>query len=61
MVDTDLNVWLIEINSSPSMEYSTPITEKLVKQVMPMIVRVVMDHDHGSAKDKEVGAMIEDF
>lgn len=35
MVDSDLNVWLIEVNSSPSMEYSTPITEKLVKQVMP--------------------------
>lgn len=31
MVDTDLNVWLIEINSSPSMEYSTTLTEKLVK------------------------------
>lgn len=61
MVDTDLNVWLIEINSSPSMEYSTPITEKLVKQVMPMIVRVVMDHDHGNARDKKVGDMIEDF
>ena len=23
MVDTDLNVWLIEVNSSPSMEHST--------------------------------------
>lgn len=23
MVDTNLNVWLIEVNSSPSMEYST--------------------------------------
>jgi tubulin monoglycylase TTLL3/8 len=25
MVDTSLNVWLIEVNSSPSMEYSTVI------------------------------------
>ena len=31
MVDTELNVWLIEVNSSPSMEFSTAITEKLVK------------------------------
>ena len=35
MVDTDLNVWLIEVNSSPSMEYSSPVTEKMVKQVLP--------------------------
>ena len=31
MVDEDLNVWLIEINSSPSMDYSTHVTEKLVQ------------------------------
>jgi len=31
MVDTSYNVWLIEVNSSPSMEYSAPITEKMVK------------------------------
>ena len=35
MVDEELNVWLLEINASPSMEFSTKITEKLVKQVMP--------------------------
>ena len=34
MVDTSLNVWLIEVNSSPSMEYSSHITEKLVKEVL---------------------------
>lgn len=32
MVDAALNVWLIEVNSSPSMEHSTPITEVLVPQ-----------------------------
>ena len=30
MVDTSLNVWLIEVNSSPSMEYSSPVTQKMV-------------------------------
>jgi len=29
MVDTDFNVWLIEVNSSPSMEYSTVSRAKL--------------------------------
>lgn len=43
MVDLDLNVWLIEVNMSPSMEYSTPITEKLVKKVLTDIPRVILD------------------
>ena len=30
MLDEKLNVWLIEVNSSPAMDFSTPITEKLV-------------------------------
>ena len=30
MIDTDMNSWLIEVNSSPTMEASTKITEKLV-------------------------------
>jgi len=34
MIDENLNPWLIEINMSPSMEYSTPITKKLVKMVL---------------------------
>jgi tubulin monoglycylase TTLL3/8 len=60
MVDADLNVWLIEVNSSPSMEFSTPITEKLVKQVMPQIVRIILDHSHGNT-EHEIGESIEDF
>ena len=30
MIDTDMNSWLIEVNSSPTMEAYTKITEKLV-------------------------------
>jgi hypothetical protein len=61
MVDMDLNVWLIEVNSSPSMEYSTSITERLVKLAMPQIARIILDHQHGDASGLEVGGRIEDF
>ena len=30
MIDENLNIWLIEINSSPSMDHSASITCKLV-------------------------------
>ena len=31
MIDDGFNPWLIEVNSSPAMDYSTKVTEKLVK------------------------------
>lgn len=34
MVDTNFNVWLIEVNSSPSMEHSTKVTENLVTSIL---------------------------
>lgn len=40
MVDTSLNVWLIEVNSSPSMEYSSAITEKMCKEVLTQLAEV---------------------
>lgn len=47
MVDEDLNVWLIEINSSPSMEYSTKVTTKLVKQVLKELPTLLLETEHG--------------
>lgn len=44
MIDENLNPWLIEVNSSPAMDYSTPITRRLVKMVMEDIVKVVVDY-----------------
>jgi tubulin monoglycylase TTLL3/8 len=44
MVDTDINVWLIEVNSSPCMEYSTEITKQLVKSVMNDTLKVLLDY-----------------
>jgi len=43
MIDSDLNPWLIEINSSPCMDYSTKVTVKLVKLVAEDLVRTVLE------------------
>ncbi|OMJ66566.1 hypothetical protein SteCoe_36543 [Stentor coeruleus] len=51
MVDNNLNTWLIEINSSPAMDYSTPITENLVKRVMEDIVKVIVDYAANTLAD----------
>ena len=50
MVDEDLNVWLIEVNSSPSMDTKDqPVLKKLVKSVLGDLVKVIVDYP----KDKK--------
>lgn len=44
MVDEDLRVWLIEVNSSPTMEKSTPTTERLVDMVLTDLPKVILDY-----------------
>ena len=44
MIDENFNVWLIEVNSSPAMDYSTHVTERLVKMVSEDTVKVVVDY-----------------
>jgi len=43
MIDDKFNVWLIEVNASPCMEYSTEITKRLVKLVMEDTCKVIID------------------
>jgi tubulin monoglycylase TTLL3/8 len=45
MVDTDFNCWLIEVNSSPAMDYSTHVTEKLVKTCLEDVCKVLVDRE----------------
>jgi tubulin monoglycylase TTLL3/8 len=58
MIDDRFNPWLIEINSSPCMEYSTKITERLVKKVLEDTIKVVIDYTYvkkGSKKNIDTG------
>lgn len=53
MVDQDLNVWLIEINSSPDLSYSTSTTKQLVKAMIEDMMTVVLDVEKfGSRLDR---------
>lgn len=52
MVDENYNVWLIEVNCSPAMDYSTEVTKRLVKMVLEDTVKVVVDAKMGRRKKK---------
>lgn len=43
MIGEDLSVWLLEINSSPDLSYSTETTKTLVKAMLEDMVQVVVD------------------
>ena len=52
MIDEEYNPWLIEINASPAMDYSTTVTEILVKEVMEDTIKVIVDYNFASKKKK---------
>lgn len=45
MIDTDFTPWLLEVNTSPAMDYSTKITETLVKKVLSDTIEVVLNNE----------------
>ena len=40
VVDDSLNVWLIEVNCSPSLEHSTPVTGRMVTGMVDDLFKV---------------------
>lgn len=50
MIDEQFNCWLIEVNSSPTMEYSTGVTKVLAQNVMESVVKVISDYTMSSKK-----------
>ena len=54
MIDEEFNVWLIEVNSSPAMDYSTEVTERLVKMVLEDSIKVVVDYNLAPEKKKKI-------
>ena len=49
MIDEDFNVYLIEVNASPALDYSTKITEKLVKAMVKDLIELVIDYNNGAS------------
>jgi hypothetical protein len=38
MVDADLKVWLIEVNTNPCLEESSPILEELLPRMLGILI-----------------------
>ena len=43
MIDTDYKMWLIEVNKSPCMAYSTEVTASLIPRFMEDMAKVIVD------------------
>ena len=53
MVDENLRVWLIEVNSSPSMDsHNQPILKNLCKSVLHDLAKIVIDLKKNKNADK---------
>ena len=55
MIDEDYNVYLIEVNASPALDYSTKITEMLVKSMVADLIELVVDNDNARNCSFRVG------
>lgn len=43
IIDSNLKMWLLEVNKCPTMEYSTKITTELIPEMMEDLAKVLID------------------
>lgn len=43
IIDTDMKMWLLEVNKCPTMEHSTAVTSHLVPKMLNDLIKVVVD------------------
>ena len=59
MVDEDFNIYLIEVNASPALDYSTKITENAVKIMIKDLIEIVIDNNNArNCKVNENGEIV---
>lgn len=51
-IDEQWGVWLIEINSSPSFDFSSDVTERLVKMASEDYIKVIVDYGGAKREDR---------
>jgi len=54
MLDTDLRMWLIEVNKSPCMSYSTAVTADLIPRFQEDLAKVLVDPEGSDTGDLEL-------
>ena len=47
MVDEDLNAWLIECNTNPSLDESCPYLKRLLARMMEDMLKLTVDQEYG--------------
>ena len=47
MIDEDKNVYLIEVNASPALDYSTKITKEAVQKMVKDLITLIVDYNNG--------------
>ena len=50
MIDENYQPWLIEVNSSPACDYSTPVTKRYVEEGLEDIIKVIVDRNTCTGK-----------
>jgi tubulin monoglycylase TTLL3/8 len=50
LIDLNYNTWLIEVNSSPTLEHSTSVTSNLVNHLVEDTLKVVLENPYKKNK-----------